>query len=123
MVDMTVLLCTPKVLQFEHCTCKVKVHGTHGVERRTHHVHTQDNGGAPSYRSPPSKWCRASRLKTWCNQRFIRGAVDGRQFSENQQAPIIFLRAITNVSRDQVFNSAGFGNEERAHVENIDAVT
>jgi len=34
------------------------------------------------------------------------------------------LGDITNVSRDQsrVFNSAGFGNEERAHVENIEAM-
>jgi len=54
----------------------------------------------------------------------VRGAVDERQFPENQQAPITFLGTITNVSRDQSrsSNSAGFGNEERADVENIDAV-
>ena len=60
-----------------------------------------------------------------CNQRFIHGAVDERQFPENQQASKTFLGAITNVSRDQSRSpdSVAFGNEERAHVENIDAVT
>jgi len=53
----------------------------------------------------------------------IRSA-DERLFPENQQAPITFSRATTNVSRDQsrVFDSAGFGDEEWAHVENIDAM-
>ena len=85
---------------------------------RTHHAHT------PSYRLPPSNWCRASRLGTRCNQRFVRGAVDERQFPENQQAPIAFSGVTTNVCRDQsrVFGSAGFGDEEKAHVENIDTV-
>jgi len=54
----------------------------------------------------------------------VRGAVDERQFPENQQALIAFLGAVMNVSRDQSrsSDSAGFGNKERAHVENIDAV-
>jgi len=96
----------------------------HGMERRTHHVHTQHSGGAPSYRLLPSKWCRASRLGARCNQRFVRGAIDERQFPENQQAPITFSGATTNVCRDQsrVFSSAGFGDGGKAHVENIDAV-
>ena len=96
----------------------------HGMERRTHHVHTQHSGGAPSHRLPPSKWCRASRLGARCNQRFVRGAIDERQFPENQQAPITFSGATTNACRDQsrVFGSAGFGDEEGAHVETIDAV-
>jgi len=101
-----------------------KVLRMHEMERRTHHVHTQHSGGASSYRMPPSKWCRASRLGARCSQRFVRGAVDERQFPENQQAPITFSGATTNVCRDQgkVFDSAGFGDEEGAHVENIDAV-
>jgi len=96
----------------------------HEIERRTHHVHTQRSGGAPSSRLLPSKWCRASRLGARCNQRSVRGAVDERQFPENQQAPITFSGATTNACRDQsrVFGSAGFGDEEKVHVENIDAV-
>ena len=103
----------------------IKVHGTLGMERRTHHIHTQDNGRAPSDRLPPSKWYRASQLGTRCNQRFIHGAIDERQFPENQQASMTFLAATMSVSRDQSrsSDSVGFGNEERAHVENIDAVT
>jgi len=94
------------------------------MERRTHHVHTQHSGGASSYRLPPSKRCRASRLGARCNQRFVRGAVDEKQFPENQQAPITFSGATTNECRDQsrVFDSARFGDEEGAHVENIGAV-
>jgi len=54
----------------------------------------------------------------------VHDAVDERQVPENQEAPMTLLGAITNVSRDQsrVFDSAGFGNEERAYVENIDAM-
>jgi len=123
---MTVLLRTPKILQFEHCTwrfCQLKFLGPTG-SKRTHHMHTQHSGSALLYRLHPSQWCRASRWGSWCNQRFVDGAVDERQFPENQQAPITFLGAITNVIRDQsrVFDSAGFGDEERADVENIDAV-
>ena len=126
MVAMTMLLCTPKVLQFEHCALKLsaKVLVDPRDGRKTYHAHTQYSGGAPSYRLPPSKCCRVSRLGIRCNQRFVRGAVDERQFSENQQAPITFSETSTHVSRDQsrVCESAGFGNEEGAHVENIDAV-
>ena len=70
-------------------------------------------GGAPSYRSPLPKWCRASRSGTRCNQQFVRGAVDERQFSKNQEGPIPFSEATMNVSRDQsrVHENAGFGNE------------
>jgi len=48
----------------------------------------------------------------------------GSPVPENQQAPVTFSGATTNVCRDQsrVFGSAGFGGEEGAHVENIDAV-
>ena len=55
----------------------------------------------------------------------VRGAVNERQPPENQQDSITCLGAITNVSRSQSrsSNSAGSGNEENAHIENIDAVT
>jgi len=126
MVAMTVPLCTPKVLQFEDYAwnLSVKVPWTHGMERRTYHAHTQYSGGGPSYRLPPSKWRRASRLGTQSNPQFVHGAVNKRQLPENQQAPTTFLGTTTHVSRDRsrVLDSAGFGNEEGTHVENIDAV-
>jgi len=56
-------------------------------------------------------------IGSWCYRR--------KTIPRNQQAPITFLGAITDVSRDQSrsSDSVTFGNEERAHVETIDAVT
>jgi hypothetical protein len=92
------------------------------MERRTHHVRTQHSSGAPAYRLPPSKWCHVSRLGTRCNQRFARGAVDERQFPENQQATITFSESTTNISRDQSRDLDGAGFDSEGHVENINAV-
>jgi hypothetical protein len=94
------------------------------MEWRTHHVHTQHSGGAPYHHLPPSNWCRASRLGTRCNQRFVLDVVDEKQFPGNQQAPTTFSGSTTSVRRDQsrVLDGAGLSNEEGAHVENIDAV-
>jgi len=62
MVAMTVLLCTSKVLQLVHYPSKLlaDLSQTREVERQTYHAHTQYSSGVPSYRLPPSKWCRAS---------------------------------------------------------------
>jgi len=51
-------------------------------------------------------------------------SVDERQFPENQQAPIAFSGATTNISMDEsrAFNRAGFDNDKGPVFENIDVV-
>jgi len=54
----------------------------------------------------------------------LAASVDERQFPENQQAPMAFSGATTNITRDQsrAFDKAGFDNDKGCSVENIDVV-
>ena len=90
------------------------------MERRTYHTHTQHSGVLLLI----VYFHLTVVVGTQCNQRFVRGAVNERQFSENRQATTTCLEATMHVNRVQsrVRESAGFGNEEGAHVENITAM-
>ena len=116
------LLCTPKILQFEHRTWKfvqLKFMGrTEWKCERT--ISTLNTEVVPVL---SFTFIQMVSCESGGNQRLVRGVVDERQFPESQQAPITFLGATMNVSRSQSRSSDGpeFGNEKRAHVENIDA--
>jgi len=124
MMSMTVLLCTSKILQFGHCAwkfCSFKFLPGRTGQKGERTMSTLNTEVVPLL-STSIQMVSCESIGNLVQPTILAASVDERQFPENQQAPMAFLGATTNIIRDQsrAFDRAGLTMIRG--VENIDVV-